>query len=144
MWLVFVKTIEYLLHFKYYAIVSQCFILLNPHSNPILYVTVFFQFSDKEIKAQRSSTSKVTGNKWKTKIWTRCSDSIGVFYPPFYSNFNSYSPRWLSEHRRFFHIMSRCLKLLRHTKVWYISQALPLPLSAPWIYGWFCLSNPVF
>lgn len=43
-----------------------------------------------------------------------------------------------------FHIMSRCLKLLRRTKVWYISWALPLPLSAPWIYGWFCLSNPVF
>ena len=83
-WLVFVKTIEYLLYFKYCAIVSQCFILLNPHSNHFLYVIVFSQFSDKEIKAQRSSTSKVTGNKWQTKIWTRCSDSIGVFYPPFY------------------------------------------------------------
>lgn len=43
-----------------------------------------------------------------------------------------------------FHVMSRCLKLLRPTKVWCISRALTLPLSAPWIYGWFCLSNPVF
>ena len=43
-----------------------------------------------------------------------------------------------------FYIMSRCLKLVRPTKVWYISWALHLPLSAPWIYGWFCLSNPVF
>ena len=67
-WLVFVKTIEYPLHFKYYAIVSQCFMLLNPHSNLVLYVLVFSQFSDKEIKAKRSSTSKVTGNEWQTKI----------------------------------------------------------------------------
>lgn len=106
-----------------------CFILLNPHDNPIMYVLVFSQFSDKDIKAKRGSVSKVIDNKWQSKIRARC----WVFSPPIYSNqiLNSYSI-WLENYlssKDIFHTMPECFKWLKPTRLWYgyISGVLSLP-----------------
>lgn len=46
-----------------------------------MYALEFSQFSDIEIQGKSCSMLKVTGNKWRSKIGTRCYDSKLSFLP---------------------------------------------------------------